>query len=93
MNNLITQAIMAKKDRNAILSHLKNLMMYIIKWYSQEDKRSNSWKTTIKNSRDEITEIQADKPSINDEFLKKTGTKLLIKQKRKRKQKWNKNQK
>ncbi len=60
---------MANRDRNAILSHLRNLMMHIIKWKSQEQKRSNSWGNTIRNSRKGIKKVQKKKPSLNDKFL------------------------
>lgn len=62
---------MAKKDRSAILNHLKNLMIHIIKWNSQEDRRGSSWQQSINNSRDKISDIQKNKPSLNDEYLKK----------------------
>ena len=68
---------MANRDRRTVLSHLKNLMMHIIKWDSQEDKRSNSWRDTIKNSRDGITNSQKKNPSLNDEFLKKNWEKTF----------------
>ncbi len=61
---------MANKERNSILSHLKNLMMHIIKWNTQEDKKGNSWSNSIKNSREGIEKVQKRKPSLNDEFLK-----------------------
>ena len=79
MNNLITQVIMAKKDRNAILSYLKNLMMHIIKWKSQENKQSNSWKKSIDFSKKKIIDLQNNNPSLNDEFLKKNWDKTFDK--------------
>ena len=74
---------MAKKDRNAILSYLENLMMHIIKWKSQEKKRSNSWKNSINFSKKEIDNLQNKKPSLNDEFLKKNWDKTFDKVKKK----------
>ena len=73
---------MANRDRRAILSHLKNLMMHIIKWNSQENKRTNSWRDTIKNSRDGITDSQEKHPSLNNEFLKKNWDKTFDKAKK-----------
>jgi hypothetical protein len=39
-------------------------MAHIIKWRLQPDKRSRSWRTTIRNARREIAEIQEDTPSL-----------------------------
>ena len=73
---------MANRDRRTVLSHLKNLMLHIIKWDSQEDKRSNSWRDTIKNSRDGITNSQKKNPSLSDEFLKQNWDKTFDKAKK-----------
>ncbi len=73
---------MANKDRNAILSHLKNLMMHIIKWKSQEQKRSRSWRDTINNSKERIKRSQNKTSSLNNEFLKKNWDKTFEKAKK-----------
>ena len=56
--------------------------MHIIKWLSQEEKQSNSWRDTINNSRDRIDEIQANNPSLNDEFIKQNWDKAFDKAKK-----------
>ena len=43
--------------------------MHIIKWLSQEEKRSKSWQRTIDNSRERIDDIQKKNPSLNDQFI------------------------
>ncbi len=73
---------MANKDRNTILSHLKNLMMHIIKWGTQKEKKGNSWKRSIENSRKGIEDVQDKIPSLNDEFLKKNWDKTFEKAKK-----------
>lgn len=45
-------------------------MMHIIKWKTQEDKRSNSWENTIDYSRTGIEKTQSKQPSLNDDFIK-----------------------
>ena len=57
--------------------------MHIIKWNSQEEKRSGSWSRTIENSREEILDKQEKKPSLNDEFLKKNWDRTFDKAKKK----------
>ena len=57
--------------------------MHIIKWKSQKERRGNSWKNSIKNSRRQISDIQSEKPSLNAEFLKKNWDKTFDKAKKK----------
>ena len=73
---------MSNKERKSILSYLKNLMMHIIKWNSQEEKRSNSWRKSINNSRNKIKDIKEDTPSLNDDFIKKNWDKTFDKAKK-----------
>ncbi len=74
---------MANKKNKSILSHLKNLMLHIIKWNTQEEKRGSSWKRSIDNSKKEIKNVQAKQPSLNDDFLKKNWDKTFDKAKNK----------
>ncbi|MFM9964767.1 MAG: DUF29 domain-containing protein [Planctomycetaceae bacterium] len=61
--------IVAKKQRNAVRSHLKQLMAHVLKWKIQPNHRSRSWATTIINSRDEIEDLQEESPSITNEDI------------------------
>ncbi len=56
---------LARAEKRALRSQLTRLMAHIIKWKSQPDKRSRSWRATINNARREIEEIQEDTPSLN----------------------------
>jgi hypothetical protein len=56
---------LSRADKRALRSHLIRLMMHIIKWRTQPERRSRSWRATITNARDEISEIQQDTPSLN----------------------------
>ena len=73
---------MANKNKKAILSYLENLMMHIIKWKSQEEKRSSSWGKTIRDSRKNISREQKKIKSLNDDFLKKNWDKTFEKAKK-----------
>lgn len=73
---------MSKKDQKALLSHFKNLMMHIVKWLSQEKKRSKSWKNTINNSRQQISNIQKNTPSLTDKFIEENWDKTFDKAKK-----------
>ncbi len=57
---------LAKHDKRALRSHLKVLLMHLLKWQFQSDKRSNSWRATISNARIEIEDILSDSPSLKN---------------------------
>ncbi len=49
--------------------------MHIIKWESQPEKKSVSWKKTINNLRNQINDFQNKRPSLTDDFLKQNWDK------------------
>ncbi|MGC1310320.1 MAG: DUF29 domain-containing protein [Phormidesmis sp.] len=57
---------LAKHDKRALRSHLKVLLMHLLKWQFQPDKRSNSWEASISNARIEIEDILSDSPSLKN---------------------------
>ena len=56
---------LARAEKRALRSHLIRLMAHIIKWRTQPEKRSRSWRATIRNARREIADIQDETPSLN----------------------------
>src|SRR5687767_1295990 len=54
---------LARAEKRALKSQLIRLMAHIIKWKTQAEKHSRSWRQTIRNARDEIAESQEDTPS------------------------------
>ncbi len=67
----LTQLIetMARSERRALQSQLIGLMMHLIKWQTQPDKRSRSWLITINNARREIASLREYTPSLNKIFV------------------------
>ena len=67
----LTQLIetMARSEKRALQSQLIRLMMHVIKWHIQSNKRSRSWLITIKNARYEIKSLQKFTPSLNTDFV------------------------
>ncbi|KAA6187328.1 DUF29 domain-containing protein [Thiohalocapsa marina] len=55
---------MGKSDRRALESHLKVLMLHLLKWRHQPSHRGISWRLSIANARDEIAAILRDSPSL-----------------------------
>jgi Domain of unknown function DUF29 len=78
---LINKA-MAQKEKNELLSHLKTLMMHIIKWKTQIQKRSRSWFNTITFTRNKIEELQKDKPTLTDSWIESNWEKTFEKAKK-----------
>ena len=60
---------LGRSERRALKSQLTRLMVHIIKWYSQPERRSRSWTATIYNARDDIRDIQAETPSLTDDVV------------------------
>ena len=45
---------MAKRDRKEVFNRLVQLMMHLLKWQYQPEKRSGSWRASIRYQRDEL---------------------------------------
>ncbi|NEO87270.1 MAG: DUF29 domain-containing protein [Spirulina sp. SIO3F2] len=53
-----------KRERRAILSNLEIILMHLLKYVHQPEKRSNSWRYTLFEHRDRITKQLTDSPSL-----------------------------
>src|SRR5215471_8191335 len=53
---------LGKRDRRALGSHLRNLMLHLLKWQYQPGGRQTgqSWRSSIRNARVEITVLLED---------------------------------
>ena len=67
LNQLIET--MARSEKRALNSQLIRLMMHVVKWHIQPEKRSKSWLLSIKNARYEIAKLRQYTPSLNEEFI------------------------
>ena len=55
---------LARSDQHAIRSHLKILLLHLLKWQYQPERRSESWDNSIANARDEIEALVEYSPSL-----------------------------
>lgn len=55
---------MGRAEKHALASHLKILILHLLKWRYQTTLRSLSWQLSITNARDEIAELLEDSPSL-----------------------------
>ena len=64
---------LSRSEKRALKSQLIRLMLHIIKWQSQPEKRSLSWVASIKDAREEIADIQEETPSLTDNVIRVMG--------------------
>ena len=55
---------MGKSERRALISQLARLLMYLLKWEYQPDRRSRSWRLTIQDAQVKAARLLADNPSL-----------------------------
>jgi len=48
---------MARRDRREVKSRLTTLLAHVLKWVHQPERRSRSWRTTIIEQRQELSEL------------------------------------
>lgn len=55
---------MARREIRELVSRLAVLLAHLLKWQFDPERRSNSWKYTIENQREEVAELLEDSPSL-----------------------------
>lgn len=55
---------MGRSERGRYRSHLVQVLMHMLKWEVQPERRGMSWWLSIVNNRDEATEVLEDNPSL-----------------------------
>lgn len=55
---------MGRSEKRELVNRLNVLLMHLLKWRFQPERRSRSWDVSIANSRDELTDHLADNPSL-----------------------------
>ncbi len=55
---------MGKLDYRGLESRMRVLLIHLLKWRYQDEKRSRSWRSTIQTQRDRIELILRDSPSF-----------------------------
>lgn len=70
---------LSRSEKRALESHLLRLMQHVIKWQYQPERRGRSWRNTIENAREAITEIQEETPSLTNEVIRHLWDRTLRK--------------
>ncbi|MGH6718358.1 MAG: DUF29 domain-containing protein, partial [Alphaproteobacteria bacterium] len=55
---------LGKSDRRALASHLQNLILHLLKWQYQSEKRNASWVASIRKSRKAAQKLLSESPSL-----------------------------
>ena len=69
---------LSRSEKRALKSQLIRLMLHIIKWQSQPERRSLSWVACINDAREEIADIQEETPSLTDNVINELWDKAFI---------------
>lgn len=68
-DNLIEEIeSMARKDKRALESNLEQILMHLLKWQYQKNKRNNSWRYSIIEHRNRLKKDFRDSPSLKPYF-------------------------
>lgn len=59
---------MGRSEKNALKSNLRILLMHLLKWKYQSERRSNSWRATITEHRIRLIESLESSPSLVNYF-------------------------
>ncbi len=69
IENLIDEIeSMGKSERRELDSRLRELMMHLIKWHWQPERRGNSWLVSVSKQRDGIRDVLDDSPSLKSKL-------------------------
>lgn len=69
IDNLIEELeTLGRSEKKALRSYLRLIIMHLLKWRYQPEKRSKSWQITIRNNRFEIEETLQDSPSLKSQL-------------------------
>ena len=55
---------LGKNDRRSLQSDLKVVLLHLIKWRYQSEKRKSGWRSSVNEHRDRIERIIQDSPSL-----------------------------
>ena len=55
---------MGKSNRLALESYLSNVLMHLLKWQYQPERRGTSWRLSIENGRYQISDLLDESPSL-----------------------------
>ena len=67
---------LSKRERDKLLSSIRLILHYLLKWNFQPQKRSRSWEITIEQERSNIELYLEDSPSLKKYFSEEWVNKM-----------------
>ena len=74
---------MARSDRRALGNHLKNLLLHLLKWAYQPDKRGSSWQDSVEEAREAIEDLLEESRASMEAESRRQFTKQYTRARRK----------
>ncbi|MEO1388404.1 MAG: DUF29 domain-containing protein [Cyanobacteria bacterium J06634_6] len=65
---------LGKRDRRAVVSQLIRLILHLLKWQHQPERRSDSWLDSITDARVQIELAFEDSPSLKNDLSEQVDT-------------------
>lgn len=62
---------LGRSEKREIESRLEQILIHLLKWKYQSERRSKSWELTLKVQRDDLQDVLIDNPSLKDYPLSK----------------------
>ena len=59
---------MGKRDRRSISSYFQNVLMHLLKWQYQPERRGTSWRLSIRNGRQHVQRVLRESPSLKPQL-------------------------
>ena len=59
---------MGKRDRRSVSSYLQNVLLHLLKWRYQPERRGTSWRLSIENGRYQIVDLLEESPSLKPQL-------------------------
>jgi hypothetical protein len=59
---------MVRAEHRALASQIERLLAHLLKWRYQPERRSRSWRRSVRDSRTQIERLLADSPSLAGEL-------------------------
>lgn len=61
-------ATLGRGEKRELVSRLTILLLHLLKWQYQPERRGRSWEVSIVNTRDQLSEHLADNPSLRPQI-------------------------
>ena len=59
---------MGKRDRRSVSSYVQNVLLHLLKWRYQPQRRGTSWRMSIRNGRRQIEQLLRESPSLKPQL-------------------------